>query len=327
VVELLKKIIAGCTVSVDSPAVYSCKAQEDRELDKYIRESKPKDLYETYASLLDNADMKLRAAAVAEASNGLFSVEADLLKENATKPIAQAFLDAFAKGDDYASQLAQTTVALAFLAGLKDELIKATDAAKEEPRRRAYTRFVQYGRLDGFPKVQEVAKQKEFTTSALLAPRYMTNWTDEEKAAICPWAKGFLGDADLYVAKEAGETLIECRGEYIDALLDEGEKRLKAKTFDDPFASVFGEVCQKFTFQPEIEKDKQCKRDFVFLEKVVNTATLKADVRAYALWGIFSQRRNKECLPVMKKYKKNKVPEIAARANTALEALAGNGIK
>ncbi|MFT3706382.1 MAG: hypothetical protein QM817_01820 [Archangium sp.] len=327
VIEMLKKIVAGCTVSVDSPAVYSCKAEEDRALSKYINDSKPKDLYETYASLLDSTDMKMRAAAVAEAENGLFQCDADVLKENARKDVAQAFLAAFSKNDDYARQLSQSTVALSFLAGLNDELFKAVESVKEDAQTRAYIRYLQYGRLAAFPKLQEAAKKKEIARDAMIAPRYMTQWTDDEKAAICPWAKGFLNDADQYTAKEAGSTLIECGGEYIDTLLDEGEKRMKDKTLDDPFVSLFNEVCNKYIFQPEAETNPQCKRDYVLLEKIVQNKTMKADVRSYALFGLYSQRRNKEVLAVLKKYKKDKTPEISKKATELIESLAQSGIK
>ena len=266
VMELLKKISEGCTVSIDSPAVYSCKDKEDSALNSFI-DGKPTDLYETYASLLGSTDLKMRAIGIAEANNALFIMDPATRKANATKPVATAFLDALAKDDDNAVQLSQPAIALGFDAGLKDQVIKVTDAIKPNARNRAYLKFLQYGRLDALPRIQELAKEKDFAATALTAPRYLVDWTAEEKAQICPWAKGYLADADLGTAAQAGFTMIQCEGEFIDALLDEGDRRLKAKQYDDPFADSIGQICSRFTFMPQIETDPQCKRDFAFLEK------------------------------------------------------------
>ncbi len=326
VMELLKRIAEGCTVSIDSPAVYSCKDKEDSALNTFI-DGKPTDLYETYASLLDSADMKMRAIAIAEANNALFIMDPAARKTNATRAVATAFLDALAKNDDYAVQLSQPAVALGFDAGLKDQVIKVTDGIQQNARTRAYMKFLQYGRLDALPRIQELAKEKDFAVTALTTPRYLVDWTAEEKAQICPWAKGYLADADLHTAAEAGFTMIQCEGEFIDALLDEGDRRLKAKQYDDPFADSIGQICSRFTFMPQIETDAQCKRDFAFLEKAANDASLKPDLRATSLWNIYSMRRNKETLPVLKKFTKSKVPELSKKAKEALAALAQNNIK
>ena len=134
--ELLTKIAAGCTVSIDSPAVYSCKDKEDSALNTFI-DTKPTDLYETYASLLSSTDAKMRAIGIAEANNALFIMDPATRKANATKPVATAFLDALAKDDDHAVQLSQPAIALGFEAGLKDRVIKVTDAIKPNARKGA----------------------------------------------------------------------------------------------------------------------------------------------------------------------------------------------
>jgi hypothetical protein len=324
IVEHLKKLQDGCTVSVESASVYSCKAKEDTAFYDFIRAQRPKDLYETYAAVITTGDEKQKAVAIAQASNTFFSLDKDLKKANATKDVANAFLDALAKDDRNAARLAPITTNLSFLAGTKDRLIKVTDTLANTPaRNNAYREFMQFGRLDALPKLKEVAKNKDFAASALAAPRSMSDWTDAEKNAICPWAKGYLGDSSLNIAAEAGRDLVSCKGEYVDALLDEGEKRLKAKQFDNPFSDVFREVCFEFWGKSggNAERDAQCKRNYTFLEKVVNDETVKTDVRAWSLWNIYYQRRDKETLAIMRKYQNHKNPEIAKRAKEAITSL------
>ncbi len=323
VMEHLKKISDGCTVSIDSASVYSCKNKEDSALSDFIRQSRPKDLFETYASLLTSTDAKMRAVAIAEANYTFSSLDKDLRKANSTKPVATAFLDALAKDDGAAARIAGPAVDLGFIAGLKDRVIKVTDGINTNARNTAYRTFMEYGRLDALPKLQEVAKQKDFAVAALAAPRNMYDWTEAEKAQICPWAKGYLSDGVNATAAEAAYTAIKCKGEYIDALQDEGEKRLKNKQFENPFAMTFREVCFEFIggITGQAGQNPQCKRNYAFLEKVTNDESVKADVRGMSLWNIYYQRRDKESLALMRKYEKSKVPEIAKRAKEAIDSL------
>jgi len=323
VVTLLKAIVEGCTVTVDSASVYSCKNKEDQALGDYIRKDRPKDLFETYASFLTSKDEKMRAAAIAEAAYTFTTLDKDGRKSNATKPVANAFLDALAKDDGTAVRLAPPAVDLGFIAGLGSRVIKVTDSVNTNARNAAYRTFMEYGRMEGFSRLQEVAKEKDFAVAALSAPRQMYEWTDAEKAQICPWAKGYLGDATNSTAAEAAYTVIKCKGEYIDALLDEGEKRVRNKQFDNPFAMTFREICFEFIsgLSGQAGGSPQCKRNYAFLEKVTNDESVKAEVRGMSLWNIYYQRRDKESLALMRKYEKHKVPEIAKRAKEAITSL------
>lgn len=323
VMEHLKKISEGCTVSIDSASVYSCKNKEDSAFSDFVRQTRPKDLFETYASLLTSTDAKMRAVAIAEANYTFSSLDKDLRKANATKPVATAFLDALAKDDGSAARIAPPAVDLGFIAGMKDRVIKVTDGVNTNARNAAYRTFMEYGRLDAFPKIQEVAKQKEFALAALAAPRNMYDWTEAEKAQICPWAKGYLGDATNANAAEAAYTVIKCKGEYIDALQDEGDKRVKNKQFENPFAMTFREICFEFIggISGQAGQNPQCKRNYAFLEKVANDESVKPEVRGMSLWNIYYQKRDKDTLALMRKYEKHKVPEIAKRAKEAIESL------
>jgi hypothetical protein len=324
VVEHLKKLADGCTVSVDSASVYSCKNKEDSAFYDWIRANRPKDLYETYASVMAGTDAKAKAVAISQANNTFSTLDKDLKKANATKAVANAFLSELEKDDGYAVRLAAPATDLAFIAGQKERLFKVTDGLHNTPARNtAYRTFMEFGRLDAFEKLKEVAKDKDFTVAALAAPRNMYDWTGPEKAAICPWAKSFLDNASLPIAAEAGYDAIKCKGEYVDALQDEGDKRLKNKQFDEPFAMVFREICFEFIggITGQAGANPQCKRNYAFLERVTNDESVKPEVRGRSLWNIYYQRRDKESLALMRKYEKHKNPEIAKRAKEAIQSL------
>lgn len=324
VLEHLQKLADGCTVSIDSASVYSCKNKEDTAFYDWIRANRPKDLYETYASVISGSDAKAKAVAISQANNTFSTLDKDSKKANATKAVANAFLDALEKDDSYAARLAGPATDLSFLAGQKTRLFKVTDGLHNTPARNvAYRTFMEFGRLDAFEKLKEVAKDKDFTIAALASPRNMYDWTGAEKAAICPWAKTFLGDPSLAIAAEAGYDAVKCKGEYVDALQDEGDKRLANKQFDEPFAMVFREICFEFIggVTGQAGANPQCKRNYVFLEKVTNDESVKSEVRGRSLWNIYYQRRDKESLALMRKYEKSKNPEISKRAKEAITSL------
>lgn len=151
----------------------------------------------------------------------------------------------------------------------------------------------------------------------------MYNATDAEKAEYCPWAQSYLGDGDARVATEAGYDMVNCKGKYIDALLDEAEKRVAAGTLKAPFATVLRDPCFEVPggFAPRAGTPGQCDRLFALLEAAANEKKLDDETRANALFNIFHQRRDKKTLDVMRKYENSPVKAVAARAKEAIATL------
>lgn len=324
VLDHLKKISEGCTVRVDSAQTYGCKNKEEDAFKDWIAANKPTDVYETFASVIAGTDEKATAVAIAQADDVWSRMDKDLRKSNATPGASAIFLDALAKDDHFATRLARATTYLATLSGQRARLYTVTDGLKTATARQmSYRSMMTYGRLDVLPKLQEVAKLPDYTIAALAAPREMYEWKPEENAAICPWAKGFLGDAKLEIAAEAGYDMVSCKGEFVDTLLDEGEKRLKDKSFKTPFSSVFREVCFEFMkgVTGQSGRDAQCARNYAFLEKVANDPTVDSKVRGTSLWNIYYQRRDQQTLDLMRKYQNDKDPEVAKQAKDAIKSL------
>lgn len=324
VLEHLQKIGEGCTVRAESASVYGCKAGQDNALREWVAQAQPKDAFETFAGVIRGTDDKARAVAIAS-SNGVFSrIDHTLRKANATEGAATVFLDALAKDDAIAPVVAATATHLANLAGERDRLLEVVSALKSKPaRNEAYRAMMMYGRLEVLPTLQAAAKVSDHTVAALAAPREMHDWTAKETAAVCPWAKGYLGDERLPVAAEAGNDMVRCKGEWVDALLDEGDKRLAAKQFKAPLSQVFREIC--FQMMKGVTgaagQPAQCTRTFAFLEKVVNDASVESAVRGMALWNIYYQRRDQATLDLMRKYQRHPDPEIQKRAKEAIDSL------
>ncbi|MBK7401206.1 MAG: hypothetical protein IPJ34_34360 [Myxococcales bacterium] len=325
-VDHVKAHAEGCTVSVEAGQAYSCKAGITDAMGKYVREKKPEDFASTMLSLIKKTeDAKVSAAAVA-----LFAEQFDYLGEdgkrkNATPAVVKAGLEAFKdNAGNRATRLANPVTQLATLAGSFDELYAVADAhSVKEARDNVYRNLLVYGRLKALPKLKLVAQRPEHVVAALDAVPRMASPTPDEKAAVCPWAKGYLASTDAQAAAKAGWDMVVCKGEYIDALVAEAETRLKNKEFKEPFSSVMREPC--FEFITDITKkaaaDTQCEAVFTFLEKVVNDGAVDDATRGLALFNIYYQRRDDKTLKLMRKYENHANKEVSKRAKEAIKSL------
>lgn len=221
----------------------------------------------------------------------------------------------------YASSLSDTDAEMhAFLEGADDKHVKSMGWGA--------TMF--YGRMKAFDKVQGLATSGEpkKILTAVTAANNMYNYTDEEKAKLCPWAQSLLG-ADAEDVKEsdifekAGYILTKCSGEWTDKLLDWGEAQEQKNVFDRKYYFVYRELCH--SFMKGVSKvgatQEQCNRNFKFLEKTANNKNIEPQFRAWALDSISYARRDEASYKLMKKYKKSKVPEIKKTAEDALKML------
>ncbi|MFO0734641.1 MAG: hypothetical protein U0270_02115 [Labilithrix sp.] len=326
IVEHVKAHAEGCTVSVEQGQAYSCKAGITDAMTKYVRESKPPAFALTLAGLIrKKEDAKMSATAVALLNEELDYLGEDGKRANATPAAVKEVLAALKENaGNRAARIATPASQLATLAGSFDELYSVADAhPTKEARDNVYRNLLVFGRVKAFPKLKLVAAKPEHRSAALDAVPRMAKATDEEKAAVCPWAKTHLADADLEIAAKAGQDMIFCRDEYIDALLAEAESRLKNKQYKDPFAMVMREPCFEFIklVTPKAGAAKQCDAVYVFLEKAANDPTVDDATRGMALWNIYYQRRDKQTLDLMRKYENHPNKEISKRAKEAIASL------
>ncbi|MBX3225757.1 MAG: hypothetical protein KIT84_30730 [Labilithrix sp.] len=327
-VEHVKAHVEKCTVNVEQGQAYSCKDKVTEAMAAYVREKKPEGFASTLIALVQKKDdEKTSAAAVALLSEQFDNLGEEGKRKNASAAVTTSALAMLKENaGNRATRLAPAVAQLATLSGSFDDLYAAVDAHPvKEARDNAYRNLLVFGRLKTLPKLKEVAEKKsEHAAAALDAPRKpMTKWTDEERGAICAWAKGYLADKSLTTASVAANDMILCKGEYIDALLAEAETRLKNKEFKDPFAIVMREPCFQIVqdLTAKAAGEAQCEAVYTFLEKVANDASAEDSVRGLALWNIYYQRRDEKTLKLMRKYEKHPNAEVAKRAKEAIASL------
>lgn len=326
IVERAKAHAAGCTINIESGQAYSCAAGITDATNKLIREGKPADFAATLAELArSKEDPKVSAAAVAIYADQFDYLDEDAKRRNATPAAIEATLAAFKESSGpRAVRLAKPTVHLATLGKSLDKIVTAVDGhATKAARDEGYRHMLTFARLEAFPAIKAAGAKKEHATAALDSIRNMYKPTAAEKAAVCPWAEGFLGDADGDTAASAGRDMVYCRGSHIDALLTEAGKRLDAGRFKSPFSQVMREPCFQFAgaLTPSAADVAQCDRVYTFLEKAANDAKVDDATRGLALWNIYYQRRDDKTLKLMRKYEKSPNKEIAKNAQDAIKSL------
>lgn len=324
----MKAIVAGCEVEASGNTVTGCKNGEADKLIKAFRDKRKDQVasLDTFAEALSSPDEKLSVVA-SSILHSAFQSFGKLSKGAVSPDVAYHMIEAVGKVPQYrAAQSVKAAVHAAMLAGESQALYEMLDShSYASIPGLAYPYVMQYGRLEAFPKIQEIAQSKDGNLAAVAfaAPLNMYEATAAEKQAVCPWGKGYLQDARANVYQAAGRVMLWCEGPYIDALQDEGEKRLAANQFTRDDSMLFRDVC--FTpikgLIPEAGKDKQCKRNQVFLEKAVNNKKLDSLSRGLALFAIYYQRRNAESMKIMQKYKNHADPNVKKYALEAIESL------
>ncbi len=248
------------------------------------------------------------------------------------KAVAELLRQTLAKLGKYQGRRAVTAMMYASSLSATDAAMYAIIEAHadEYVRQRAWEASMFYGRMNAFDKIKGLAASgdPEQILIAVSAANNMYDYTDDEKAKVCPWAHGLLGadpegaeESDIF--EQSGYVLTRCSGEWVDKLLDWGDAQRQKNIFDRKYYFVYRELCHsvmkgvvKVGATPE-----QCERNWKFLEATANTKGIEAKFRAWALDSISYSRRDERSYKLMKKYRKSKVPEIKKVAETAIKML------
>jgi hypothetical protein len=211
-------------------------------------------------------------------------------------------------------------------ATLSGELAPLYEIVRHHPTPGVASRIMEhtaeYGRLAVLPKMKAWARgapasRLEVLLRSVLKMRRMSS---KERAGFCPWARAFLGHEDLAVARRAGDVMVRCQGEYIDALLAEGRRRVKRGQWTKPFIWPFRNVCfSGFMGSAKLPAARYCDKTYRFLEWVANHRQVTDWYRAFALAMITYQRRNQTSYDLMKRYRnhRNKAVRREARKQMA----------
>jgi hypothetical protein len=225
-----------------------------------------------------------------------------------------------------AVQALPAAVHASMLADRGNALMAALDKSGDaQLRTTAVRHLMTHGRLNAFPKIQELAKVQDLqlVLAALESPTNMYDWTPAEQAAVCPWAASFLGDARAPVAAKAGAVLGNCGGEQVDQLIEAGEAALKAGDFSSARVGAFRDLCAPHRrARPGGASDDQCARARKLLDSVVGTKSLTDQARVTALAALAYQWPDADTLKLAKKLEKDRnqgLAESAGRTAARLE--------
>jgi hypothetical protein len=213
------------------------------------------------------------------------------------------------------------------LSGSIDQAFAVLDKADPaEIRPLGYRYVMTHGRLNAFPKVQELAKDTNVAVAlaALEAPRNMYQWNEAEKAAICPWAAELLKDPRSAFASRAAGLLGSCSGPFIDLLLDYGERALKGARFGVSDLGPYRDLCSAATLrQPGAPTGEQCERNRKLLGSIVSGKKLESQTRSLALVSLAYQWPDDRTLKLAQSLQKDTDKALAERAAGTVKRLEG----
>lgn len=278
IMDAIKAAASKCSVDMRYAFVRNCQSSEDVKLSDIISTKAVPVSLATISVALNDPDEKIRVVACKllyrEIRDNISSIENNIEK------ISPATVENLIKGTanikGYVAMYAAEAVT--HIAILKGHDIALYKMLKEHPqevvRVHGYSHLMRFGRLKVFGIVKELAKSTEprMVIAALDAPRNMYNYTDEEKNAICPWALSYLNNDDPQVAFRAGATLNLCAGKFIDAVLDECEKKAVRGGLKAPFSFLltnFTFSCKEMYGSPPTGTKEQCARREVLKKKII----------------------------------------------------------
>jgi len=250
---LLKNLATKCKLDKRYAFLKDCDADK-KKVGDMVRSRGRVPTLGTVSVALNDKDENLKTVAVW----ALYSHYKDYMKQftNNPKALSKGIVTNLIKGvanhKGYAAMYgARTAVHAAMITGRDKELYAMLKAHPQDSvRSESYGYLMTFGRLKAFPKIKEIASggDKRLKRTALYAPQNMYKYTDAEKKEVCEWAKGFLTDSDEYLAIRAGGILNRiCKGEYIDLVLNEVEKRDKAGTLKSPYYWLVSGFAYRFS--------------------------------------------------------------------------------
>jgi serine/threonine-protein kinase len=227
--------------------------------------------------------------------------------------------------------LAKTAARVAALSGAIEPLY---DVVRSHPTPGVASRIMKhvagYGRLAVLPRMKRWAREAKARRLELLLEGVleMRRMSEAEKQGYCPWARTFLGHEDLGVARRAGDVMVRCQGDYIDALLAEGKRRVERGQWTKPFIWPFRNVCfSGFMGSAKLPAARYCKKTYRFLEWVANHEEVTDWYRAFALAMISYQRRNQTTYELMKKYRSHSNQAVRREARKQMAWLKKHYLK
>jgi hypothetical protein len=318
-----------CDVNVQDANVVCHHGEDQKLVTEFVADQRSQIwALPTMTAALKDADPKLQTVA-ADVLYLAFRVKLgrDAKPGSVSPDDARNLLDAVvALPKPQSRQAIATAVHASMLARQGQPLYRTLDEAKNQPLATiGYRHLMTYGRLDAFEKVKQLSRDSNtaLVLAALNDPENMLDWTDGERAQICPWSQEFLSNAHPAIAAKAGSILAHCGGEYVDALLSKMDRSHKG---DPPLtrteiASLRDLCTLALRGKTGGPSELQCTRDRKLLEKSVESADLEATGRGQALEALAYDWPDEQSLKTAQRYESNKDTVLADFARQTAERL------
>jgi hypothetical protein len=326
--QRLKEIGQACNVDAVEGSVTCPQGENRRLISEFVTNQRPRgSAVATLASALADPNPAVQTAA-ANVLNAAFRAPwaADVEPGSVKAADAKSLLAAALKlPKQLARQALPGAVHAGFLAGVGNDVYTALDQADEtELRPLGYRYVMTHGRLGAFGKVQQLAKDPNLAIAlaALEAPRSMHDWSEAEKAALCPWALELLQDPRQSVASRGAGLLSSCSGDFVDRLLERAESTLKDGKFNLAELAGLRDVCSAANVrQPGGATEQQCQRNRKLLGDVIASKKLDAQLRGQALIALAYQWPDDKTLKLARSLEKNADKNLAEQAGRTVERL------
>jgi hypothetical protein len=323
----LKTLATTCDVNAEMATV-KCPKDEERKLaTDFTRKVKsPIESLKTMAAALADSDKKLQTVASGVMQLAFRTSLGDDAKPGSVSPEdAKALIDAVgAAPRRQALQAVPAAVHAAMLSGQQEALYKMLDGRSNDKLQVvAYRYLMTHGRINAFDKIKALVQSEptDVALAALASPSTMRNWTADEQAQLCPWARD-LGNGDKpEIAGQALGLLSNCSGEYVDMLLARGETLAKSGKLSQAQVAPFRDVCSASRRKtPNLVSEAQCARNRKLLENVLFS---KSDARTkiMTLSAIEYQWPDEATLKLAQRFAKDGDKDMAARAEDIVKRL------
>jgi hypothetical protein len=328
-IDVLKQMARDCEVNVQDANVL-CHHDEDQKLVSEFVADQRSQIWAlpTMTAALKDADPKLQTVA-ADVLYLAFRVKLgrDARPGSVSADDARSLVDTVvALPKPQSRQAIATAVHASMLARQGQQLYHTLDEPKNQPLATiGYRHLMTYGRLDAFEKVKQLSRDSNtaLVLAALNNPENMLDWTDGERAQICPWSQDFLGNAHPAIAAKAGSILAHCGGEYVDALLSKMDRSHKgdAPLTRTDIASMRDLCTLALRGKPGGPSELQCTRDRKLLDRALESTDVEAAGRGQALEALAYDWPDEHSLKLARQYESNKDAVVADFARQTAERL------
>jgi len=329
----VKAVITGCNVNKRNGWVSDCKNKELETLRALAKTKGLKTALETYSVLVASPDKTTRHLVANELGShyaGSYPPPRIYKELKANPSVLTAdmtlrFIHALKKHtSSTVSKVAPIATHGATLTGNVPTLFFVLDKHSDKyAKRSGVVNLLVMGRLKYFPKLKQLVGwgDEAILESALTAATHVQEPTAAELAVICPWGKGYLGHKNKNVLGEVTKLMTKCGGTYIDALLDETDRRLKAQKFQVPRSLVNGFPAICTGYPKKAGTEAQCARTLKTLQSIAENEFVDWVVRGEAVRTIGGYWKTPETLALLRKYEASQVPHVKWRAKERIRNL------